>query len=252
MSKKEVIAAREITFNDDIKKIIKEALRNHVILYNHSLELLNKNPQLELKELKKQVFAYAKEKNYYPIIKDSLSIELYYLYKKFKRNIKHQKLITDIQYLTFILLKLTKKLIKITVDKEKKQALMINSLFEYFEEIDKLKGKDIPRVQKMIKEIQENARAFKAEVKAPPIMGEKVQACTKVKEDTKTIADLLQEDLEKRCKDRFKHEEKSRNSGKTQEMKDYVFFGIDFAKGKGKTQAFNVGFKNGKIVIQEI
>lgn len=119
MSKKEVIAAREITFNDDIKKIIKEALRNHVILYNHSLELLNKNPQLELKELKKQVFAYAKEKNYYPIIKDSLSIELYYLYKKFKRNIKHQKLITDIQYLTFILLKLTKKLIKITVDKEK-------------------------------------------------------------------------------------------------------------------------------------
>lgn len=68
----------------------------------------------------------------------------------------------------------TEKTYGITVNKEKHQALMINSLFEYFEEIDKLKGKDIPRVQKMIKEIQENALAFKAEVKAPPIKEKKV------------------------------------------------------------------------------
>jgi len=220
--------------------------REGISRLKRSIDIIIEKPKEDKKKKEEEL------KNWKNTMKKELLFTIGKLFKSIALSVNELEIQGFIKHISVLFPMETEKTYGITVDKEKKQALMINSLFEYFEEIDKLKGKDIPRVQKMIKEIQENARAFKAEVKAPPIMGEKVQACTKVKEDTKTIADLLQEDLEKRCKDRFKHEEKSRNSGKTQEMKDYVFFGIDFAKGKGKTQAFNVGFKNGKIVIQEI
>lgn len=113
------------------------------------------------------------------------------LFKSIALSVNELEIQGFIKHISVIFPLSTEKTYGITVNKEKHQALMINSLFEYFEEIDKLKGKDIPRVQKMIKEIQENALAFKAEVKAPPIKEKKVQVCTEEKKDTKTIADLL-------------------------------------------------------------
>lgn len=51
-----------------------------------------------------------------------------------------------------------------TVNKEKHEALMFNSLFEGFEEIDNLKGKDIPKVESILKKVRENIDAFKVKI----------------------------------------------------------------------------------------
>lgn len=133
----------------------------------------------------------------------------------------------------------TEKTYGITVDKEKHQALMINSLFDYFEEIDNLKGKDIPKVRKILKKVTDNIKGFAEKREegityhfgTPP----KEKSVPETKEDFK-----------------YKCEVKARQMGKTQEMKDYIFAGVDFGKGPGDTHCFNVGIRNGKSYIEEI
>jgi hypothetical protein len=50
----------------------------------------------------KMVVSYIEEKHLTPVIHTALMNELYYQYKKFKRNIRMQKLVSDIQYFTIL------------------------------------------------------------------------------------------------------------------------------------------------------
>ncbi len=75
---------------------------NHLIIYNKSLAILHDLPETSFNVFKKQVKKIITDSNLKPIIESALLNELYYQYKKFKRNIKIQKLITDIQYFTFL------------------------------------------------------------------------------------------------------------------------------------------------------
>jgi hypothetical protein len=73
-----------------------------MLLYNQALEYLHNDEELTFKSLKKQIIANLREKQLSPVIEIALFNELYYQYKKFKRNVKIQKLITDVQYFTFL------------------------------------------------------------------------------------------------------------------------------------------------------
>ena len=85
----------------DLDEALKRCFMNHLVLYNYSLSLLYDKPYSSFKDIMKQVDARIEEKNTTPIIHIALMNELYYQYKKFKRNIRVQKLVTDIQYFTF-------------------------------------------------------------------------------------------------------------------------------------------------------
>lgn len=90
----------EVTSDLDI--ILKKCFMNHLVIYNHSLGLLYNNSELNFKSLMKSVSNYITDKSINPILQLPLMSELYYQYKKFKRNIRIQKLVTDIQYFTFL------------------------------------------------------------------------------------------------------------------------------------------------------
>lgn len=53
----------------------------------------------------------------------------------------------------------------ITVNREEQEALMFNSLFDGFKKIDNLKGKDIPKVEAILKQVRGNIEAFKEKKK---------------------------------------------------------------------------------------
>ena len=86
----------------DLDVILKRCFVNHLLVYNQALSYLHKDEELTFKDLKKQIVKYIAEKKLAPVIEIALFNEIYYQYKKFKRNVKIQKLITDIQYFTFL------------------------------------------------------------------------------------------------------------------------------------------------------
>jgi len=126
----------------------------------------------------------------------------------------------------------------ITVDKEKHQALMINRLFDGFEEIDGMKGKDLPKVESILKKVRDGIDAF--HFGTPP-----KEECIhpQQKEDIKKI---LKEDFKYKC------EVKARQMGKTQEMENCIFSGIDFGKGPDVIHCLKAWMKDGKPYIEEI
>lgn len=91
-----------VNVTDNLSVTLKHCFVNHLIVYNKALAFLYDNEELTFKGLKKLIVKYLIEKNLNPIIEVALHNEIYYQYKKFKRNIKIQKLITDIQYFTFL------------------------------------------------------------------------------------------------------------------------------------------------------
>ena len=90
----------------------KKCFTNHLVIYNESLEILQNSPEINFKSLTSKVYSYIRNNNITPYIKSALLNELYYQHKKFKRNIKIKKLLTDIQYLTFVSKDYTCKSIK--------------------------------------------------------------------------------------------------------------------------------------------
>jgi hypothetical protein len=72
------------------------------LVYNQALSYLHEDGEMTFKGLKKEINKYIAERKLTPIIEIALLNEIYYQYKKFKRNVKIQKLITDIQYFTFL------------------------------------------------------------------------------------------------------------------------------------------------------
>ena len=91
-----------VDITPDLDTVLKKCFVNHLLVYNQALTYLHKDEELSFKNLKKQIIKYIEEKKLSPIIEIALFNEIYYQYKKFKRNVKIQKLITDIQYFTFL------------------------------------------------------------------------------------------------------------------------------------------------------
>lgn len=91
-----------VDITPDLDAVLKKCFINHLLVYNQALSFLHKDEELTFKNLKKQIIKYISEKQLSPIIEIALFNEIYYQFKKFKRNVRIQKLITDIQYFTFL------------------------------------------------------------------------------------------------------------------------------------------------------
>jgi hypothetical protein len=89
---------------DGLDTILKKCFLTHLTIYNHSLELLKDNPQMNYAELREHVFRYVEENKVQNLHIQAVQNEIYYLHKKFKRDRQFgQKLLSSIQYLTLIL-----------------------------------------------------------------------------------------------------------------------------------------------------
>lgn len=98
MSKK--IYETSVNISDEDKKVLKKVLLNHLLVYNYSLGLLYNNSEERFEKVSKLSSDFITEKDLL-VLKTAVHNELYYQFKKFKRNVKVQKNITDIQYVTF-------------------------------------------------------------------------------------------------------------------------------------------------------
>jgi len=107
-----------VDITPDLDAILKKCFVNHLLVYNQALAFLYENEELTFKNLKKMIVAYIGERKLSPIIEIALYNEIYYQYKKFKRNIKIQKLITDIQYFTFLCKGYTTKSLTVSDDRK--------------------------------------------------------------------------------------------------------------------------------------
>lgn len=91
-----------VTVTSSLDVILKKCLVNHMLIYNYSLQELYADSEISFKALMKKVRTHIRVKEITTYIDIALMSELYYQYKKFKKNIRIQKLITDIHYFTFI------------------------------------------------------------------------------------------------------------------------------------------------------
>ena len=102
MSRKNIYLA-DISVSDGLDAYLRKCFLNHLIVYNHSLEILVKNPDIKFKDLKLKCYEFISEKNITEFMGSPLFNELYYQYKKFKeRNIKSGKTLTGIHYITLL------------------------------------------------------------------------------------------------------------------------------------------------------
>ena len=91
----------QIVVSGDLDKQLKKTLVNHLLVYNHCLNTLYTSPETDFQSLKRIATKYIESKALVPIISSAMFNELYYQYKKFRKNVRVRKLLTDIQYLTF-------------------------------------------------------------------------------------------------------------------------------------------------------
>ena len=91
----------DLTVTPKTREILLKVFRNHLTLYNQALKYLTDNPDISLKDFKKCVLEIT-SKFEGEMVYPSLGTEHYYLYRKHKKNIKFQKLVTSVQYLTFV------------------------------------------------------------------------------------------------------------------------------------------------------
>lgn len=89
--------------DESLDSLLKKAFVNNLLVYNYCLSVLYKNPEMSFQSLRKKAERYIDKENLYPIIKRALHNELYYQYKKFRLNVRSQKTLTSIQYLTFVI-----------------------------------------------------------------------------------------------------------------------------------------------------
>lgn len=101
MSKK--IYDEEVKVDQDLDKSLKRAFLNSLLVYNHCLGLLYKNPELTFQALRRLATKYIEQQQLYPIITRAVYNEIYYQFKKFRKNVRVQKTLSNIQYFTFII-----------------------------------------------------------------------------------------------------------------------------------------------------
>lgn len=90
----------EVLVSEKDRSTIKKILLNHIGIYNYALDTLQKNPDYGLPQLNWRANRFAKDNNIEPILITAIHNELYYLYRKFSRNVRGKKRLSDIQYLT--------------------------------------------------------------------------------------------------------------------------------------------------------
>jgi len=128
---------------ESLDKKLKKIFMNHLVVYNHCLGVLCGNPETTFKGPKKQASQYVASKQIAPIFDLALYNELYYQYNKFKSNIRVQKLVTDIQYFTFLLKGYDAKNVHISADRKKISFTDIEGCIELEEPLPTLSSEDI-------------------------------------------------------------------------------------------------------------
>ena len=119
-------------------ELLKKVFKNHLYLYNIAIKMLEDNPTLSLLELQEKVKAYVNDNNVFPVIFESLSYEIYYMYRKYQKNIRNQKLFNDIQYLTFKFCNPKKKKLLVYLAPGERMVIRLASLLTE-DEIEELK-----------------------------------------------------------------------------------------------------------------
>lgn len=101
MATKQNFYNEEVIVSKELDITFKKCLLNHLILYNHILEVLEKDPHITFRKLKKIIHEYITSKKIEEYLASSLYHEMHYLYKKYASNNRTFKQLSDIQYLTF-------------------------------------------------------------------------------------------------------------------------------------------------------
>ena len=135
--------SRYLVVPDELDKLLKKVFMNHLVVYNHCLGVLCDNPTMTFKGLKKHATQYVETKQISPVFDLALYNELYYQYNKFKSNIRVQKLVTDIQYFTFLLKGYECKNIHISPDRMKISFSDIEGQIDLDEPLPELSSEDI-------------------------------------------------------------------------------------------------------------
>lgn len=90
-----------VEVNGELRDYLKDVMSNHVHIYNLGLNLLKNNPNLTFDQLKKQVRELIAEGSYQVYIEPILFNEMYYLFKRFKKNEATKKKVSGVGYLSF-------------------------------------------------------------------------------------------------------------------------------------------------------
>lgn len=92
-----------VIVEDKLDNYLRKCFLNHLIIYNYSLDILIKNPDIKFRDLKAKCHEFIKEKEIKEFISSPLFNELYYQYRKFtEKNIRAAKTLTGIHYITFL------------------------------------------------------------------------------------------------------------------------------------------------------
>lgn len=92
----------ELIVSDELDAKLKKCFIKHLVIYNYSIELMYKYPSITFKQLKSLIQKYIIDNEIVDYIGNPLYNEIYYQFKKFNKNIKSQKLVSDIHYFTFL------------------------------------------------------------------------------------------------------------------------------------------------------
>lgn len=90
------------TPKEGLDAILKKCLLTHLSIYNYSLEILKQQPGIPYASLREKVFQHIEANQILNLHIQAVQNELYYQYKKFKRGGCSQKLLSSIQYFTFL------------------------------------------------------------------------------------------------------------------------------------------------------
>jgi hypothetical protein len=132
-----------VDVSEELDKQLKRCFINHLVIYNYSLEQLLASPELNFKKLTKIVTEYVNSSKLTPVIDTAYMNELYYQYKKFKRNIRVQKKLTDIQYFTFITKQYKSKSIKYDTTENRIHVTELSGYIQLTEPLPRLNQDDI-------------------------------------------------------------------------------------------------------------
>lgn len=102
MSKRRVkLYDGEVYLSDEDVVKLKKVFVNHLLIYNFALDTLYSNPEIPFNRYADSVSNEIRNTELSPIIRPALLNEIYYQFKKFRRNVRSKKQLTDIQYITF-------------------------------------------------------------------------------------------------------------------------------------------------------
>ncbi len=140
---KNKVYSRYMAVPDELDKKLKKVFMNHLVVYNYCLSALCDNPMMTFKDLKKHATQYVEAKQISPVFDLALYNELYYQYNKFKSNIRVQKLVTDIQYFTFLLKGYECKNVHISSDRARIEFSDVDGGVDLDEPLPELSSQDL-------------------------------------------------------------------------------------------------------------